>query len=265
MTMKRRTLPAVLVTGGSILVGCGGHRSSGTYYAYGGSSCGSYACDPAYGVYLGGVSNGATTHDTPAFAIVDKNGDARMSGQNGTYYRMNLSAAGTNLQGALEGWSDTGEFPNGTRSTSGIISGHLTPTGLNATVTDRKSQAAAFSLYYRNAYSGTSTLSALAGIWSYNSGGFSITLAIQPDGNFEGTDSDNCTYSGNFGLNDAKVNVYHDNYVRACEGAVDPFSGLAARIPEQSTETATTPTQIVFLADDDDGNFISIDLAQAHR
>lgn len=263
MTKKRNAIPAVLVTSGTILVGgCGGHGNSNGY-AYAGSSCGYYGSCSAYNAYQGTLSNPETHQITPVVAIIDRNGNGRMSGGDGTYYRLNVESSRSTLRGEVTGLSDTLVFPNGGQSTADSIAGQVSESAVSAAMVDQQNHVATLTLNSAGLSAAPSSLSTLAGVWSYSAKGFNIELTIQPDGSFSGTDSQSCTYSGSFGLADAKVNVYQESHTRDCAGATDPFNGLAARIPAATSGPAASDPRIKVMTDDGDGQYLSITLAKS--
>ena len=135
----------------------------------------------------------------------------------------------------------------------------VAPPGLNGTLTDRSGDIENLSLSFDNVYTLASSLPTLAGSWTYSAGGFTWTVTIQQDGTFTATDSNGCTYAGNFSLIDPSVNVYAETYILTCNGVQVLYTGLASYFPATGS---AAPAQIKLLADDDAGHYLAADLQQ---
>ena len=293
MSIDSRLLPVVAITGSSILVGCGGYSGSscgsyGSYGSYGSSGsfgmaagrtrrvraarasrattptstdgapasiCGAPVNDSS-GIYEGTLTDGATQRTSPVVAIIDENGDGRMSLQDGTYYRLSVSTWGNNVSGSFEAYSPESQPANGSRSTSGSVSATVTPAGLSGTLTNQTGEQEELALNYDTTYTLTSALSVLAGDWSYSGAGFTLTANIQSDGTFSAIDSNNCSYSGAFSLVDSNFDVYGESFIRSCNGSSATFTGLASYFPSASG----VPTQIKLLADNHAGGYLIANL-----
>ncbi len=259
MSVQSRLLPVVAITGSSLVVGCGGYSggSCGSGGSYG--SYGSYgACQPPRGVdpsgiYQGTVTNTATQQETPVIAIIAENGDARMSGADGTYYRLNVGTTGSQLSGSYFGYSQSADFPNGTLADSGTVSAVIASPGMTGTLTDQAGNVENLALNFDTVYNTASSLATLAGTWTYSANGFTLSATILGNGAFSATDSNSCTYTGSFGLIDSRFNAYSENYVRICNGATLRFTGLASYFPASG---AAAPTEIELMADDDAGHYL---------
>ncbi len=259
MSAQSRLLPVGAITGSSIMVGCGGYSggSCGSYGSYGSYGSGG-ACqappgvDPS-GIYQGTLTNKVTQQETPVIAIFAENGDARMSGQDGTYYHLNVSTSGAQLSGSYFGYSQTANFPNGTLADSGTVAATIASPGMTGTLTDQAGNAEALALNFDTVYNMASSLSTLAGTWTYSANGFTLTATILANGTFSATDSNNCTYNGSFGLIDARFNAYSESYTRTCNGGNLSFSGVASYFPASG---AAAPAQIEIMADDNAGGYL---------
>lgn len=256
MSFHNRMLPIVTITGSSLMVGCSGNGGSCGY----GSSYGSYGSCAAPIITADGYYEGTLTTKgappIPVVAIIADNGDGAISGQNGTYYRLNVSLPGNNVKGTYFGLSEGVDFPNGTQATSGSISGVASP-NLNGTLSDQTGATESLALTFDTVYQLGSSLPTLAGTWSYTANGFSLTATIRPDGTFSATDSNSCSYTGAFSLIDPNFNAYRENYIRACGGVNDTFTGLATYLPPSGT---TTNADIKIMADDNTTEFLVADL-----
>ncbi len=259
MSSQNRLLPVVTITGSSLMVGCGG---------YSGGSCGSYGsyggCVPppiigGAGYYEGTLTSQGTAapQATPVVAIIADNGDGTMSGQNGTYYRLNVSLPGNNVSGTYYGLSQGANFPNGTQATSGSVSAFATPPGLSGTLADQSGATGSLQLNFDTVYNMSSSLATLAGTWSYTANGFSLTATIRPDGTFSATDSSSCSYTGAFVLIDPNFNAYSESYTRSCNGAKVTFTGLATYFPPSGNNTVA---DIKMMADNKTSEFLVADL-----
>ncbi len=244
MSARKSRLPAVVITGSSILVGCSGSNNS---------SCSATACAPPPGT--GGVFQG-TVQGTPAVAIYADNGEMFIGVQNGTYYRITTTPQSTTLTGTYVAYSSSSVFPNGTDATTGTISATESASGMSGTLTDKSGSTASFSLNANADYVTGSQLSNLAATWSYTASGFSLTMTISSGGALSGTDSNECSYSGSFTLIDEVYDAYAESYVQTCNGVSAAYKGLATYVAPSGTATA----QLELLADDGAGAFLDITL-----
>lgn len=260
MSFHNRLLPVVTITGSSLMVGCGGNYGGSCSY---GASYGSYGGCPGPviitgdGYYEGTLTGQGNAQPTPVVAIIADNGDGAISGQDGTYYRLNVSLPRNNVTGTYFGVSQGANFPNGTQATSGSISAVASP-NLNGTLSDQTGATATLALNFDTVYNLGSSLATLAGTWSYTAAsGFNLTATIRPDGTFSAIDSNSCTYAGAFGLIDPNFNAYRESYTRACNGVDAVFTGLAAYFPPSGN---TTKADIKIMADDNTTEFLVADL-----
>jgi hypothetical protein len=258
MSSQNRLLPVVTITGSSLVVGCSGY--SGGSCGYGSSYGSSIVCaapnisGPGY--YEGTLSSQGSPQTNPVVAIIADNGDGAMSGQDGTYYRLNVSPSGNNVSGTFYSLSQGANFPNGTQATSGSLSAVATPPGLNGTIAFQTGAAESLLLNFDAVYNLGSSLATLAGTWSYTANGFSLTATIRPDGTFSAIDSNSCSYTGAFDLIDPYFNAYGESYTRSCNGVNETFTGLATYIPPVAN---TANGSIKMLADDHVSEFLVAD------
>lgn len=263
MSAPHRIGPVITVTGTSLLVGCGGSGpycgSYGSSYGYSYGSCGyAYAAGP--GIYAGTLRSTTYPQGTPVVALIAENGEGRISGADGSYYRINVSPSGSALTGNFTGYSQSTPLANGAQSVAGTLSGAANRTGLSVTLTDSTNAQQQLTLTPDSAYNLGSSLTTLVGNWSYSANGFTLTTTIQSNGTFSATDSNSCTYNGSFSLIDPNVNEYAETHVRSCNGVNTTFTGLAAFIPGSGTGAAGTPTQLRLLSDDDAGDYLAAEL-----
>jgi hypothetical protein len=250
-------LPIVTITGSSLMVGCGGNSGScgygSSYGSYGGCSAPIITAD---GYYEGTLTTAQGSPATPIVAIIADNGDGAISGQDGTYYRLNVSLPQNQLTGTYFGLSQGPAFANGTRATSGSISAVASP-NLTGTLSDQTGAKEPLAMNFDTVYQLVSSLPTLAGTWSYTANGFSLTATIRPDGTFSGVDSNNCSYTGAFMIIDPNYNAYSESYIRSCSGVNDTFTGLATYFPPSGS---TTNADIKIMADDNTTEFLVADL-----
>lgn len=257
MSIHNRLLPIVTITGSSLMVGCGGSNGScgygSSYGSYGGCAAPIVSGDGYYEGILSTLPGGPAT---PVVAIIADNGDGAISGQDGTYYRLNVSLPGNQVTGSYFGLSEGPVFPNGTQATSGSISAATSP-NLNGALSDQTGASEPLALNFDAVYNLGSALPTLAGTWSYSTAGFSLTATIRPDGTFSAIDSNNCSYTGAFSIIDPNFNAYGENYIRTCNGVNDTFTGLATYFPPSGTSTGA---DIKIMADDNTTQFLVADL-----
>jgi hypothetical protein len=247
--------PALLALSGLALAGCG-HD----HHDY-------FDADPS-GVYEGSLTDTVNKQATPVVAVIDENGDGRMIDQNGTYYALGVNTSGDGVFGQYLA------FPGNGVTTAGSLQGELlnSAANLDATLSAAGADPLALALNYDNVYSVPSSLPTLQGNWAYSgsegsASSFSLNLAIQPTGAFSGTDSNNCSYSGFFHIVDPQFDAYSEDFTLTCPGtgstaAPVRYFGLAYYIPAggkggSSSGGSATPAEINFLADDDNGHFVS--------
>jgi hypothetical protein len=204
------------------------------------------------GLYEDSLTGGAVQAQR-TFAIIAENGAGRMSG-NDTYYRLEIDTTRSDLTGTFTAYSQNAAA--GIQTTSGSITGVVTPSNLDATLTAQNSNQQSLALTFDSVYDAGSSLMDLAGNWTSSANGLSLTATIQPDGSFVGIDSNNCTYNGSFSLLDPNFNAYGETHVRSCGGARETFTGLAAVFPGTGTGVTATPTQIKLLTDNDAGAYL---------
>jgi hypothetical protein len=243
MSAQKSMLPAVVITGSSLLVGCGSNGSCGS-----GGSC---TTTPPPGT--GGVFSG-TVAGTAAVAILADNGDMRIGVQDGTYYHLSVAPQTTTVAGSYFAYSTGAAFPNGTDATSGTVSATEGGATLTGTLTDHSGTTEALALNDNPVYVTGSALANLAGTWSYTASGFNLTATIASDGSFTATDSRGCTYSGTFGQIDERYDVYGENHVLTCNGIETNFDGLATYFPA----SGSTAASIELLADDSAGAYLAV-------
>ena len=258
MSFHNRLLPIVTITGSSLMVGCGGN--SGGACGYGASYGSSGGCaGPVItgdGYYEGTLTGQGNTPPTPVVAIIADNGDGAIAGQDGTYYRLNVSLPGNTVTGTYFALSQGPNFPNGTQATSGSISAVASP-NLNGALSDQTGATESLAFNFDTVYNLGSSFATLVGTWTYTANGFSLTATIRPDGTFSAIDSNNCSYSGAFGLIDPNFNAYSENYIRTCGGVNVTFTGLATYFPPAGN---TSTAEIKLLADDNVSEFLVADL-----
>lgn len=266
MALTARFAPALTITGTTLLVSCSG----GGY----GSSCGSYgsygsygSCGPLFpgpdGIYEGSSTSATSSQSIPVVAIIAENGQGRIAGADGSYYRLNVGTSGNNMNGAYSNFPQSGYTQtaavsgSGAQGASGTVGGTITANGLNMTLTDTTNAQQSLTLTFDSAYNRSSSLASLAGSWTATADGVTLMATVQPDGSFTASDSNNCTYLGNFSLIDPTFDVYAETHVRSCNAVAVTFTGLAALLP---TNTGSgTATEIKLMSDNDAGEYLVAD------
>lgn len=246
MMATKRRLPAVVITGSSILVGCGSGSNG---------SCGSGSACVVPPPGTGGVFSG-TVKGTAAVALYADSGDMRISVQDGTYYHLTTAPQSQSVVGNYFAYSTGAPFPNGTSATTGTMSATEGVSALSGTLTDASGSTLPFSLKDDTVYGQGSALSKLAGTWSSTANGFSLTVTIASDGSLSGTDSNGCTYTGAFAQIDARYDVYRESHVATCNAAKSTYDGLASYRPPAGASTA----RIELLSDDGAGSALTVEL-----
>ena len=262
MVRSSYIVPAVVVTGSSLLVGCGGHG-----YGYYGAACGSYGSYGSYGCYGGpyfgaaGPYHGPLTsttfpQGTRMVAIIGRSGNGLMAGTDGSYYRLKLRSSTAGVDGVFTGYSGTASLASGAEIVTGTVVGTTTPSTLAATLTDPTHAEQSLDLQLEDTAGIGSSVAALAGRWQYRASDFALNLDVAADGGFVGSDANGCTYSGAFTTPDARYDAYSERLVRSCAGTTMTFDGLAAFEPG----SGAGPPHLAVLADDGGGNLIVADL-----
>ena len=214
--------------------------------------------DPS-GVYRGVLTENATQQSTSVLALFAENGDARMSGGDGTYYHFHLKAgdSGDPISGSYDGIASSPVFPDGSRNTRGTLALQVAPgERITGTLTDGSGDVETLSLTFNTVYQTGSALAALAGNWSASTPGVTFSISIQPNGAFTGTDA-KCAYSGVFDLIDPQGDVYALTFARTCGSVSDAnFTGLATEFPAFDD----SPALLYLLADDGAGDALVVNL-----
>src|ERR1700675_2804265 len=102
MRFHNRLLPIVTITGSSLMVGCGGNNGGSCGYgsSYGSSGgCSGPAGITGDGYYEGTLTGQGNAQALPVVAIIADNGDGTIAGQDGTYYRLNVSLPRNDVTG----------------------------------------------------------------------------------------------------------------------------------------------------------------------
>ncbi|MBS0393165.1 MAG: hypothetical protein JSR54_00995 [Proteobacteria bacterium] len=263
MEKPRVVAPAILITGSSLLVGCGGHNyggSCGSYGSYGSyGSCSAVSSVGAPGIYTGPIVNSTYPQGIQTVALISETGDGRLATADGSFYRLSVNPVGASLSGTYTAYSLNSQLPNGLATSSGLVSGSVTPTALNATLMDSTQLTQTATLTLDNTYYLGASLPTILGNWQYQSGGFSITMTVASDGVLTASDSNGCTYSGNFSVVDPRYDLYAEHHVRTCAGTVTSFDGFAAFFPATGAGTAGTPSELKLLTDDGAGDYVIAD------
>lgn len=244
--MKTRILLVSLPLAGVLLAACDDHNDN--------------CCDAVYvtpgGLYSGTLTDSSASGDRNVYVIVDENGNGRMIDSDyGDYYRLALSNNNFSLSGSFTAFAGSTPFPNNQTTVTGSVSGQITQDGITASFTESNGVTGTLNLVFSNYYYQTSSLSLLSGSWSYSdtTSGYSLSLSINGDGSFSGSDTDGCTYTGNFSIFDPDFDAYHLSYTDSCASG-STFTGLAAYYPQDNQGGE----QIEILADDNNGQFIAL-------
>ncbi|HEY6923820.1 MAG TPA: hypothetical protein VI653_10150, partial [Steroidobacteraceae bacterium] len=214
-------------------------------------------------IYEGSSASSASPQSTPVVAIIAENGQGRIASADGTYYRLNVGTSGNNMNGAYSdftqgGSTQTAAAPgSGAQGASGTVGGMITSSGLNMTLTNTTSAPQSLTLAFDTVYNRPSSLASLAGSWTATANGVTMTATVQPDGSFTASDSNNCTYLGNFSLIDPTFDVYAETHVRSCNGAAITFTGLAALLPANTA--SGNGMEIKLMSDNDAGEYLMAD------
>ena len=207
------------------------------------------------GLYAGTLS--ASSLQDSTYAIIDESGFGRMiDSTSGDYYRLSLSNKDLSLSGTYQ------EYPaSGDAAVSGDFSGRLTDQGMKGSFIVSGSTVSSLSALFDNNYFYRSNLNLLVGNWSYSASGdsFSVSLGINSDGSFTGSDSSGCDYAGAFSVFDSDFNAYHVSYTLTCGITHSSYSGVAAYYYADSQY----PAGIELMADDSNGNYLAVQVLSA--
>lgn len=239
-----RILPATsCLAAMALLAACGGNDDNCCVYATPG------------GLYDGTLNPGNTQQQDNVYAIVDENGYGRMIDYtSGDYYPLALNNNGLTLGGTYQVFGAAA----GTPIQSGTVSGQLYVNGLSATLSNSNGTSDSLNTLLDFTYFNSSSVEMLAGNWSYDAGGnsFGITMSVAGTGNWTGTDTDGCSYSGDFALDNPYYDAYYVSYTQTCGQTADHFSGIAAYYYADSQY----PSGIEILADDGAGSFLAVEV-----
>lgn len=176
------------------------------------------------GVWVGGLSLGGTQRPLMALAlggeVVAVTGDRRVA-LRGTY---GLSA--TAFTGRWTIYDAPGALAEVPVEGQWRIESHLAGALGNV---------GRFDLDYSGESRNEMSFGQIRGLWSFQSGsGFAVTLDVEPDGSFSGTDSFGCVYTGRLLIPAQRErNVYDVGYEAAnCGLGEAAFRGLATRLED---------------------------------
>jgi hypothetical protein len=205
------------------------------------------------GLYDGTLTSSASQQQDQAYAIVDETGYGRMIDfDSGDYYQLALTNNGQSLNGTYQEYPAT----TGESIQPGTFKGSLNDQGLSASLSVDNSKVAALSMLFDFNYFNGSNLNLLSGNWSYTAtdGSYGISFGINASGALTGSDTDGCTYAGNFTLFDVDFDAYHLAYTETCDGTTADYTGLAAYYYADTQ----FPAGILMLADDGAGSFLAV-------
>jgi hypothetical protein len=133
-----------------------------------------------------------------------------------------LFVSGTTVSGTASSF----EISTDSFVTNSSISGTVQQ---GVSFTGSTSQGSTFNLTYDNSFDETKTLSNVAGIWSATEDLYTITVTIQNDGSFLGSDTDRCVYSGNIIDPDSSKNIFNSLVnISSCGAVNGAYTGLAS-------------------------------------
>jgi len=144
--------------------------------------------------------------------------------------RGHLASTGTALDTAFSGLSLFGAAGE-LAETFTLLDGSVNAgTSLAATLVGSPSgRSLSLALQYDARYDRPGSFAALAGSWQRDSGGQFLQWQIDAAGTLAGTDSNGCSYAGQFTLPDPAHNLYRVSYrIAGCATAAGPVEGLAA-------------------------------------
>lgn len=130
-----------------------------------------------------------------------------------------------------------------------IGGGYLATTTLSISVVEQSTMSGSFSTSYNSTgtisvsfddtYNRSSSLSTIAGTWTYNVTGYSSTTTINDQGEVSGTNSDGCVITGTVTLLDTTHNLYAlDIEASSCGSLNGTYDGLAT-LQDDATEIDT--------------------------
>jgi hypothetical protein len=126
-----------------------------------------------------------------------------------------------------------------TQEASNISLSFSTSYGSNGTI----------SLDYDATYDQPSSLEAVSDVWLFTDGGYSITLVVDDDGEYVGSASDGCLYSGRIGLLDPNKNLYDvSTSIENCGVRNGDYTGLTTLLNNQDVlYTTVSNDDFIFL------------------
>lgn len=196
-----------------VLSACGG-GSGGDNNNGGGNN------PPGLSANADGLYNGTYTENGQPFKVTGFVKNNRLTAVNysdGVLLQGRLSLDGRAFTSAVTLYGQI----SGARGTADVSGNIVERKSIEGTFTTSYGTSGSLSLRYDPIYERNASLRAISGIWSEVDLGFTITLVIQNDGSFDGSDTDGCLYAGSIRVFDPDFNLYDVRFrVTSC-GAVD--------------------------------------------
>jgi hypothetical protein len=184
------------------------------------------------GLWYGTLTFDATMGTEDAIGMIGEDGRFRLvSAETLVQMSGTVSVAGTSLTGSGKAFAS----PGGTWSDGSIVA----DVDITATVDQRASisgawsttaaESGTFEFFYDPLYERDSALTLLDGLWTaYDDfGNPDVTFSIQTSGSFDGQNAQGCTSTGQFGVIDARFNLYSiQSTISGC-GIAGDYTGVA--------------------------------------
>lgn len=123
----------------------------------------------------------------------------------GELYEGSYSVSGNQITGDLNVYDEN----YGSRINTATFSGNVSEKSKITADYSSAASSGSFSLDYDALYGRNSSLNVITGIFSFSDGtGYTLTITIQNDGTFDGSDTNSCAYAGTVGIVDPAINVY---------------------------------------------------------
>lgn len=187
------------------------------------------------GYYAGVMVSDVDGSEADVVALVSDSGEVRIiDALDGIQFLAAVPLEGGDLSTSALGFAGpSASFRDTTSLCHGSLAGTLYPAAEFFGNYDCGGDRGSFDLLYDDNISFNPPVTAqLAGALVGSTGGVTVlTLIVDPDGSYSGSDTAGCTYSGSFVAGDSVVDIYTVTLQQACGATMSFLSGLAMPAP----------------------------------
>lgn len=206
------------------MTACGGGGGGG------GPAVGSDVATTAGGVWEGKVTYEDNSQEE-MFGLISESGEGIFLTFDGSLSFGQVNTSSNTLTGRFTSFAPFGQIfvSNGESQISGSLTGSVNPR--SSLIIDsfyQGTQQSTSSFVYDPIYARSSSLSKISGAYFYQEPGLTESLTINTAGDFTGSNSDGCVYSGSVSVIDSRYNAYDMSFeVSNCANGNGTYDGLA--------------------------------------